>query len=81
MVNVNGTMVHFGAKGYSDYTIHKNYERMKRYLSRHKKREDWTKSGYKTPGFWSRWLIWSDPDIKKAAKKIERILDRKVKII
>ena len=28
--------VQFGAKGYSDYTIHKDKERMKRYDSRHK---------------------------------------------
>ena len=29
--------VHFGANGMSDYTIHKDKDRMKRYLNRHKK--------------------------------------------
>ena len=32
--------IHFGAKGMSDYTIHKDKERMERYTSRHQKREN-----------------------------------------
>ena len=31
--------VHFGAKGMSDYTIHKDDERKYRYIMRHKKNE------------------------------------------
>ena len=31
----------FGAKGMSDYTIHKDDERKERYINRHKKAEDW----------------------------------------
>ena len=30
--------VSFGAKGYSDYTLHKDPERKERYVSRHKKK-------------------------------------------
>ena len=58
--------IHFGADGYSDFTKHKDNERMKRYDSRHKKREDWTQSGIKTAGFWSKWILWSKPSLTAA---------------
>lgn len=63
----NGTSVKFGAKGYSDYTMHKDPERMRRYLTRHRRRENWSDS--KTAGFWSRWYLWSAPT-EAGAKKI-----------
>lgn len=67
----NGTKktVHFGAKGYSDYTKHKDKERMKRYEIRHKSREDWTKRGIDTAGFWSKWILWSMPTLEGAIRK------------
>ena len=68
----NGRSVKFGARGYSDYTIHKDEARMKRYLDRHRTREDWTKKGINTAGFWSRWLLWSKPSLKGAKKHIEK---------
>ena len=71
MVVINNKTIHFGAKGYSDYTKHKDSERKKRYINRHKKRENWTKSGIKTAGFWSRWLLWGEPTLRKSIKKIE----------
>jgi len=42
LVYANGrrVAVHFGATGYSDYTIHKDEDRMNRYTKRHKSRED-----------------------------------------
>ena len=55
--------VHFGATGYSDYTKHKDKERMFRYSSRHKKRENWGKSGLGTAGFWSKWILWNKPTL------------------
>ena len=58
--------IHFGDSKYSDYTIHKDEERMKRYENRHKTRENWTKTGIKTAGFWSKWILWSKPSIKEA---------------
>ena len=71
--------VKFGAKGYSDYTIHKDKERMKRYVDRHEKREDWTRAGGKySPGFWSRWLLWSKPSFTDALKLTERKLGEKI---
>jgi len=58
--------VHFGATGYSDYTIHKDKERMMRYTIRHQKRENWTRSGIYTAGFWSKWILWNKPSLRSS---------------
>jgi hypothetical protein len=74
----DGSKVHFGRQGYSDYTKHKDGVRMERYLTRHRKRENWTRSGAKTPGFWSRWLLWSSPSLNSARAKTEKVLGKKI---
>ena len=94
----DGSHIDFGAKGYSDYTLHKNPMRMRSYVKRHggkiKKnimnetdsqkvhkqmlniknsyKEDWSKKGIKTAGFWSRWYLWSYPSIDQARQFIEK---------
>ena len=68
----DGKTVDFGQKGYSDYTIHKDPARMRRYLFRHRLRENWGKSGMHKAGFWSRWLLWSKPCLDCAKKLIEK---------
>ena len=74
-----GRTVHFGAKGYSDYTIHKDAARMKRYVIRHGRgRENWGRTGMYTPGFWSRWLLWSRPTLSGAIAKTQRVLGRRI---
>lgn len=55
--------IHFGAAGYEDYTIHKDKDRKSSYETRHKNNETWTKSGIKTAGFWSKWLLWNKPSL------------------
>ena len=50
--------VPFGAVGYSDYTLHHDKARRQRYIIRHRKREDWTKSGRLSAGFYSLHLLW-----------------------
>ena len=52
----------FGAKGMSDYTIHKDKQRKQRYLDRHRKRENW--NAYMTAGALSRWILWNLPTLK-----------------
>jgi len=64
--------IHFGAKGLSDYTINKNPERKRLYLKRHKARENWSKSGIQTAGFWSRWLLWNLPTLDESIRDIEK---------
>ena len=75
----NKSKVDFGAAGYSDYTIHKDPARMQRYLSRHRAREDWSKKGIKTAGFWSRWLLWSESSIPKAKQLITKKFQIKIR--
>ena len=74
----DGPKVNFGRKGYSDFTIHKDKERMKRYLTRHRTRENWTRSGARTAGFWSRWLLWSEPSFQAALRRTQKVLGRKI---
>lgn len=70
--------VRFGQLGASDYTQHHDKERMKRYVDRHEKREDWTRAGKYSPGFWSRWLLWSKPSFTDALKLTEQKLGEKI---
>jgi len=63
--------VHFGQKGMSDFTQHHDVKRQERYIERHKSREDWTITGIKTAGFFSRWLLWNQSSIDEAARNIE----------
>jgi hypothetical protein len=72
IVEIDGKNIKFGAYGYSDYTIHKDKERKKRYIARHSKMgEDWNKSGLLTRGFWARWLLWNKPDLMESIKDTE----------
>tara|TARA_Y100000401_G_scaffold84568_1_gene69855 strand:+ start:1006 stop:1269 length:264 start_codon:yes stop_codon:yes gene_type:complete len=59
MVKVNNRTIHFGSKGMSDYTKHKDPIRKERYIKRHQKRENWNDPN--TAGFWSRWILWNKP--------------------
>ena len=61
---------HFGAAGMSDYTIHKDKERMKRYLARHKKRENW--NNYTSAGSLSRWILWNKPSYQASVSDYKK---------
>ena len=61
---------HFGATGYSDYTKHKDEERKKKYLERHKKNEDW--NNYKTAGSLSKHILWNKPTIEASIKDYKK---------
>lgn len=61
---------HFGQAGALDFIKSKgDEERKKRYLDRHRKRENW--DDYKTAGSLSRWILWNKQTLK------ESILDYK----
>lgn len=64
--------VQFGAAGMSDYTKHKDASRKKNYVSRHAARENWSKSGIATAGFWSRWLLWNQTTLSASKRDIAR---------
>tara|TARA_Y100000592_G_C5314646_1_gene241840 strand:+ start:340 stop:642 length:303 start_codon:yes stop_codon:yes gene_type:complete len=50
---------HFGAAGMSDFPTHKDEQRKQRYLTRHRKRENW--SDPTSAGALSRWILWNKP--------------------
>lgn len=73
--------VHFGAQGYSDYTIHRDRVRMQRYLARHRRREDWTFRGIHTPGFWSRWILWNRPSLAASVRDLRRRFGARIQLV
>ena len=60
----------FGAQGYEDYSIHKDAERKKLYIERHKKNENWNDP--LSPGALSRWILWEHTDLKKATREYKK---------
>jgi len=80
VITPSGKKIDFGQDGASDYTIHKDAERKQRYINRHagddsgltSRRENWSKSGTATAGFWSRWLTWNLPDFIDSVRDIEK---------
>ncbi len=53
---------HFGAKGMSDYTKHKDKQRKSRYIQRHKSRENWRDPT--SAGALSRYILWGKPSFR-----------------
>ena len=64
--------VSFGASGYSDYTKHKDNDRKNKYIDRHKSNEDWTKSGIRTAGFYSKHVLWNKPTIEASINDLNK---------
>ena len=64
--------VSFGAKGYSDFTLHKDPERKQRYIQRHQNNEDWSKSGSKAPGFYAKHVLWNKDTIQKSVTDLNK---------
>ena len=78
--------IDFGQRGASDYTIHKDRDRMIHYLMRHSHPGDYSYSHVRSPtsiqsskenwkdprtaGFWSRWLLWSTTSVSSAKRLI-----------
>jgi hypothetical protein len=67
--------IHFGQKGLSDYTKHKDEKRKSNYITKHKSNDDWAKSGIYSAGFWSRHLTWNKSTINESIKDIEKNFD------
>ena len=64
--------VSFGQKGASDFTKHKNPDRKDRYIDSHTNNEDWTKSGAKTAGVYSKHVLWNKPALKASIDDINK---------
>ena len=68
--NIKIKTTHFGAAGMSDYTKHKDPERKKRYLNRHRKNENW--NDYKSAGSLSRYILWGEPTLRKSIEAYKK---------
>jgi hypothetical protein len=62
--------IHFGAKGYSDYTKHKDDERKKRYIKRHQENEDFN-DPY-TAGALARWILWNKKTLSASVEDYKK---------
>lgn len=82
IITSSGKKVYFGQAGYKDYIIYNKTEgkekadKMKKaYIARHSKMgEDWGKSGIDTAGLYARWLLWEEPTLELAYKKLKEKL-------
>ena len=64
--------VSFGEKGASDFTKHTDKARKERYIDRHNKNENWSASGAKTAGFYSKHVLWNKPTLKESIDDINK---------
>ena len=62
--------IHFGADGFSDFTIHRDNQRKERYLKRHRKRENWNNP--MTAGSLSRYILWNKTSLKESIKDYKK---------
>lgn len=75
LIDPEGNKSHFGAEGYSDYTLHQDKERRKRYIKRHANEQEYwthTKKNLMTPSYLSRYVLWERPDLIDAIKYIAK---------
>ena len=66
----NKKTISFGAKGYEDYTTHKDPDRKELYLKRHKARENWKDPTM--PGALSKFVLWNKPTIMASVKDMDK---------
>lgn len=77
----SGKKLHFGQVGYQDYTIHKDPKRRELYVKRHAGKEDWTKRGIETKGWWAYWVLWNEPDLMEAIERIQKLFKIQINFI
>ena len=80
MILLGSKIIHFGATGYSDFTLHKDIKRKMRYENRHKKKEDWTINGIYSAGFWAKWILWNKPTLQQSIIDVNKRFHLKIKL-
>lgn len=58
--------IHFGAKGYEDYTTHNDSKRKANYIARHRRNENWDNP--LSAGTLSRYILWNKKNIFDSIK-------------
>ena len=77
IITNQGKKVNFGAKGYEDFTIHKDEKRKLRYIARHKPREQDNWNNPNTKSYWSLRLLWNKPTLEASYSDIKKDLKHK----
>ena len=80
-VKIDEKTIHFGSgkpKGKGAYIDHKDKEIKKNWEARHKVKENWSKSGIKTAGFWAKNILWSKPNLDDSIKNTEKKFNLKI---
>ena len=63
-------LIHFGAKGYPDFTLTGDEAKKKLYLARHVKRENWEK--FDTAGSLARYILWNKKTLEESIKDYKK---------
>ena len=71
----------FGDSRYQDYTIHKDSDRKTNYLSRHKTNENWSVTGIKSAGFYSRWILWNKTTLDNSIRDVNQRFNIDIELI
>ena len=80
MLSLMEKTVSFGQANASDFTIHKDEERRRRYIARHSK-EDWSINNFDNPAWFSRWVLWEKPSLQGAINHLNnKHKHRKIKL-
>jgi len=66
--------IHFGDPKGKQYPIHKDKTIKAAYVARHEKTENWTRSGVRTAGFWSKHILWNETTIAGSIARTEKFL-------
>ena len=53
-------------------TQHKDKDRKDRYISRHRKNENWTASGVDTAGFYAKHVLWNKDTLTKSVNDLNK---------
>ena len=69
-VVIDGKTIHFGSSDHQDFTQHGDEERKERYITRHKKRENW--NDHKSAGFWAKHLLWNKRTLKASILDLKK---------
>ena len=70
MINGKKKTTHFGQSGAEDYTQHHDEDRKRRYIQRHRARENWNDPT--SAGALSRYILWEHKSFRTAVSSFKR---------
>ena len=78
MVSIDNATIHFGAKGMTYYTLHKDDKRTATYIARRRARENC--QDINTAGFWSYWILWNQPTLNESNDGLNKTMNTNYKV-